>query len=215
MANKLIFIVFWIVFAGLFLLFFFPAFSYFSKGFPEYMSIDTTAKRIIFTTHILSGIIVYISAFFQFAPFIRNKRISFHRNLGKVYVTAAVVCIGSLYYIISLGKNAGLPFWPSQYAVTTLWLLFIFLAMYFVRKRRIVWHQRLMISGFICAAYFVSVRIIDRFCMGIFKSLFSNEGTALLVSDLFVWTVPLVVCWSYWLLQNKRPTKTSLKPSTN
>lgn len=213
MASKITFIIFWILFALLFLAFIFPVFSYISKGFPEYMSLNTFDKKLIFTTHILSGSIVYITAFLQFAPFIRNKNIRLHRVVGKVYVAVAIVCIASLYYIVSLAMNNGLPFWPSQYAATTLWLLFILLALYFVRRRKIVWHRRFMISGFICAAYFVTVRVIDRFCMGIFKSLFQNERTALIVSDVFVWAFPLIICWGYWVISTERSGKTSIMPN--
>jgi uncharacterized membrane protein YozB (DUF420 family) len=97
-----------------------------------------------------------------------------------------------------------LPFYPSQYIATTLWLIFIFFALYFVRKRKIILHRRLMISGFICAAYFVTVRVIDRFGMQIFKSFFYDEKTALLISDIFVWAVPLAACWLYWLMSDKK-----------
>ncbi|QBZ97565.1 DUF2306 domain-containing protein [Flavobacterium sangjuense] len=204
MTNKITFIIFWTLFIGSFLVFFFPTLSYISNGFPEFMSLNTTVKKAFFITHILSGIIVYITAFFQFAPFIRNKNIRLHRKLGKIHITVALICIISLYYIIYLGKNVGLPFWPSQYAATTLWLIFILLGVYFARQKRIVWHRRFMISGFICAAYFVTVRIIDRFFMGIFKSIFKDEVTSLLISDVFVWAFPLIICWCYWLLLLQR-----------
>ncbi|MFZ2785409.1 MAG: DUF2306 domain-containing protein [Sediminibacterium sp.] len=114
---------------------------------------------------------VYITAFLQFAPFIRNRHMKLHRQLGKLCVAFAMVCIATLYYLIYFGKNVGRPFWPSQYTATTFWLLFTLLAVYFARQKKILWHRRFMLSGFICAAYFVTVRLIDRFCMGIFNSL--------------------------------------------
>lgn len=203
MTNKISFIFFWLLFLGLFLLFFMPKPILMANGFPHYSAIlNTGTKKIIFIVHILSGVIVYITAFLQFAPFIRNRHIRFHRMTGKLYVAASLICIATLYYIISLFKTMG-PFSPSQYIATTLWLIFIALALYFVRKRKILWHRRFMISGFICAAYFVSVRVIDRYCMGIFKSIIKEEGTALLVSDVFVWAVPLMICWTYWMLKTK------------
>ena len=45
----------------------------------------------------------------------------------------------------------------------------------------------MMISSFICAAYFVTVRVIDGYCMGVFYYLFPNKSTAYLASDVFVW----------------------------
>lgn len=211
MTNKIVFIIFWIVFAVVFMWLFIPKLAYLFNGFPDYLALNTTIKKTIFTTHIVSGVVVYITAFLQFAPFIRNKNIPRHRKIGRIYVTSALVCIVSVYYLIWMGKNAGLPFWPSQYTVASLWLLFIASAIYFARSRKIVWHRRLMLSGFICAAYFVTVRIIDRFFMDVFKYLMTNESLALLISDIFVWAFPLTLCWSYWLLwtplsRNRRDT---------
>lgn len=212
MTGKSTFILFWTVFAGLFLFFFSPVFGYIQQGLPERATLNTTVKQIVFSVHIFCGVVVYITAFLQFAPFVRNKHMRLHRKLGKVYVVFAMVCIATLYYLIYLGKNVGRPFWPSQYTATTLWLLCTLLAVYFIRQRKILWHRRFMISGFICAAYFVTVRVIDRFCMGIFNSLFENSATALLMSDVFVWLFPLVGCWSYWLLLTPHSGKIRTSP---
>ncbi|MBH2004033.1 MAG: DUF2306 domain-containing protein [Sphingobacteriia bacterium] len=171
MTLKPIFIIFWTVFAGLFLFFFFPVFGYMFNGLPERATLNTPVKKIVFSIHILCGVVVYITAFLQFAPFIRNRHMKLHRQLGKLCVAFAMVCIATLYYLIYFGKNVGRPFWPSQYTATTFWLLFTLLAVYFARQKKILWHRRFMLSGFICAAYFVTVRLIDRFCMGIFNSL--------------------------------------------
>jgi hypothetical protein len=62
----------------------------------------------------------------------------------------------------------------------------------------------MMISSFICAAYFVTIRVIDAFAMDAFFYLFPNESTAFLVSDLFVWVVPLFLFTMYWVIKDKR-----------
>jgi uncharacterized membrane protein YozB (DUF420 family) len=90
----------------------------------------------------------------------------------------------------------------SHTMVTTLWLLFVVLAYYFIRLRKIVQHQRMMIRSFICAAYFVTVRVIDNYAMGAFNYLFPNESTALLVSDIFVWLIPLILFELYWRIKD-------------
>jgi hypothetical protein len=62
----------------------------------------------------------------------------------------------------------------------------------------------MMISSFICAAYFVTVRVIDKFTMPFFYSITETEDQALLVSDISVWLVPLFVFWLYWWIRDKR-----------
>jgi len=64
----------------------------------------------------------------------------------------------------------------------------------------------MMISSFICAAYFVTIRLIDAFAMDTFNYLFPNESTALLEFDLFVWTVPLLLFNMYWLIKDQKQT---------
>jgi hypothetical protein len=64
----------------------------------------------------------------------------------------------------------------------------------------------MMISSFICAAYFVTVRVIDSYAMDVFYYLFPNKPTAYLASDVFVWLVPLLLFNIYWLIKDKKQT---------
>jgi uncharacterized membrane protein YozB (DUF420 family) len=93
---------------------------------------------------------------------------------------------------------------PSQFTVASLWLLFILLAFYFIKQRKILLHKRMMTSSFICAAYFVTVRVIDAYAMNVFYYLFPDESTEYLASDVFVWLVPLLLFNLYWMIQDKK-----------
>lgn len=62
----------------------------------------------------------------------------------------------------------------------------------------------MMISSFICAAYFVTVRVIDSYAMGVFNAIFPDESVALFTSDVFVWLVPLLFFSMYWLIKDKK-----------
>jgi hypothetical protein len=158
----------------------------------------------IFALHIFAGILVYCTAILQFTPAIRNNYISFHRKTGKLYILSSLFCITTLYIMIP--RTWCIACRPSQLTVTSLWLLFISLAFYFIKQRKIVLHQRMMISSFICAAYFVTVRVIDAYAMNIFYYLFPNKSTAFLASDIFVWLVPLLLFNLYWLIKDKKQT---------
>ncbi len=202
MLKKISIAVFWLAFFGFFLYKLIPKYKYLSNGTYKHWGSNTSFDNSIFALHIFAGIIVYCTAILQFTPAIRNKYISFHRTMGKLYILSSLLCIISLYVMIP--RTWCIACRPSQLTVTSLWLLFITLAFYFIKQRKIVLHKRMMISSFICAAYFVTIRVIDAFAMDVFYYLFPNESTAFLASDLFVWLVPLLLFSIYWLVKDKK-----------
>jgi uncharacterized membrane protein YozB (DUF420 family) len=204
MLKKISIAVFWFAFFGFFFFKLIPKYKYLTNSSLEHWGDKTMFDNSVFAIHIFAGILVYFAAILQFTPSIRNNYISFHRKTGKVYILSSLLCIATLY--IMLPRTVCTACMPSQFTVTSLWLLFILLAYYFIKQRKIVLHQRMMISSFICAAYFVTIRVIDTYAMGVFNSLFPDKSTAFLVSDVFVWLVPLLLFWMYWLIKDKKQT---------
>lgn len=202
MLKKLSIAVFWLAFFGFFLYKLIPKYTYLTDGSIKHWGNNTTMDNSIFALHIVAGIVVYCTAILQFTPSIRNNYISFHRATGKLYILSSLISIATLYIMIPRTWCIGCR--PSQLTVTSLWLLFITLAFYFIKQRKTVLHQRMMISSFICAAYFVTVRVIDAYTMDIFYALFPNKTTAYLASDVFVWLVPLLLFWMYWLIRDRK-----------
>jgi uncharacterized membrane protein YozB (DUF420 family) len=196
MLKKTIRLLFWLTFFTCFLYFLIPKFKYFNDGIPEYLGKTAFVDRMWFILHIFSGIIVYITGVFQFLPSFRNRHLSPHRKLGKLFILASLLCILTLYFVIS--GNLCTSCRTSQYMDVTLWLIFISLAFYFIKKRKIRLHQRFMVGSFICASYFVTVRLIDRFGMGFFYRITKNEDDAFLYSDIAAWLVPLITVWVFW-----------------
>ena len=204
MLKKISIAFFWVAFFGFFLYKLIPKYKYLTDDTLKHWGNSTTFDNSIFTLHIVAGIVVYCTAILQFTPSIRNNYLSFHRATGKLYILASLICIATLYVMIP--RTGCTACRPSQLTVTSLWLLFIGLAYYFIKQRKIKLHQRMMISSFICAAYFVTVRVIDDYAMGVFNSVFPNDSTAFLASDLFVWLVPLLLFWMSWLIKDKKQT---------
>jgi uncharacterized membrane protein YozB (DUF420 family) len=200
MLKKISFAVFWFAFFGFFLYKLVPKYEYFSNDTLKHWGNNTALDNSIFSLHIFAGIIVYCTALLQFTPTIRNRHLSFHRKTGKLYILSSLLCITMLYVMIP--RTWCIACRPSQFTVTSLWLLFIMLAYYFIKQGKVKLHQRMMISSFICAAYFVTIRVVDAYAMGVFY-LFPNESSALLASDLFVWLVPLLLFNMYWLINDK------------
>ena len=205
MLKKILIALFWFSFFGFFLYKLIPKYKYLTDDTLKHWGNNTSFDNSIFALHILAGIIVYSTALLQFTPSIRNKYISFHRKTGKLYILSSLLSITTLYIMVP--RTSCIACRPSQLIVTSLWLLFISLAFYFIKQRKIVLHQRMMISSFICAAYFVTVRVIDAYAMNVFYYLFSSKSTAYLASDIFAWLIPLLLFNIYWFIEDK---KTSL-----
>lgn len=192
---------FWLLFFGFFLYKIVPKYQLLVQGLPPFYPYKTFTDKIIFSLHIFSGIMVYATGILQFTSAIRNRFISFHRKVGKLYIAFSLVCITTLYFMLPVGFCTSCRI--SQYIVTNLWLASIFIAYYFIRKGNVLLHQMFMISSFICAAYFVTIRVVDAFAMPFFKSITVNEDQAFLISDISVWFLPLLILWSYYLIRLK------------
>lgn len=187
---------FWLSFFACFIYFLAPKFRYFTTGIPDYLAKTSFMDRLWFITHIFSGTLVYITGIFQFLPSFRNKHLSTHRKLGKLFILASLLCILSLCFVIP--GNLCTSCRTSQFIDTSLWLIFLSLAFYCIKKRKITLHRRFMVSSFICASYFVTVRLIDKFAMGFFNRITKTEDEAYLFSDIAAWFVPLLTVWSFW-----------------
>ncbi|MEO6541928.1 MAG: DUF2306 domain-containing protein [Ferruginibacter sp.] len=202
MIKKILIALFWLAFFGFFLYKLIPKYQYLTDGLPDFFRKTSFFDKGIFGLHIFSGILVYSTAVLQFTPSIRNKYTSFHRATGKVYIIVSLFCITTLYFVIPAGLCN--PCKISQWIVTNLWLIFVFLAYYFIRQRKIIQHKRMMIRSFVCAAYFVTIRVVDKFLMGAFNNFFPDESTAMLISDIFVWLIPLLFFEVYWRIKDSR-----------
>lgn len=193
--------IFWVSFFILFLLFVCPTTNYVSKGIPEYLGRTTRMGQFWLVSHIISGVIIYAIAPFQFSTAFRNKSLARHRLIGKIYILISIYCISTLFISI-IPRSLCVSCQPSQYLATTMWLVFLIAAYISIIQKRILLHQQFMISAFICAAYFVVVRIIDNTAMGFFYYVAKNEPQAYLISDLSAWLIPLIIIWTYWRFQN-------------
>ena len=202
MLKRFSIAIFWLAFFSFFLYKLIPKYTYLTNDTLKHWGSNSIFDNSVFALHIFAGIIVYCTAILQFTPAIRNKYISFHRATGKLYIIASLICITTLYIMIPRTWCIGCR--PSQLTVTSLWLLFVVLAFYFIKQRKIKLHKRMMICSFICAAYFVTVRVIDAYAMDIFYALFPNKTTAYLASDVFVWLVPLLLFNIYWFINDKK-----------
>ncbi len=147
---------------------------------------------LLFIGHIAGGTVFLGLGALQFLARIRDKYRSFHRINGRIMLVSALISIGCLYAILPNSKcNACLP---SQITVTTLWLVSIVAAWLAIRRRDVAAHRLHMARGFVSAAYFLVVRLMDHL-IGLERLLpfVKDESAKFANSDWMVWVIPLLL----------------------
>jgi len=195
-ASSVPVLLFLAFFFGLFIYFIFPKYRFLTLGFPPYLKFENDLQKLGFVVHIVAGIVVYITGLIQFISSIRIRYPHIHRKAGKIYIATSTFCVAGLFSITTLSQSEALI--ASHALNGTLWMLFVVLAYLSIRRGNVTVHRRFMISSFICASYFVTVRVVDRTLMGFFNAVTDTEEMALVVSDFSVFVVPLSIVWIYW-----------------
>lgn len=162
--------------------------------------------------HMIGGVAVLAVAPFQFLAPVRNRWRRLHRVMGYVFLGGSAVAIGG--YLALMPGMAGDIIWLSQFTAIVLWALAAITAYVSIRKGRVLAHRHNMARAFALAAYFVIVRMIDRFGMEALRPFASGDEARFVHSDWLAWVVPLVLVeiwfareW-YRLLDRKKGQRT-------
>jgi len=151
-------------------------------------------KAAWYALHIAGGCVALLIGALQFVAPLRSRFRRYHRRAGYVYVVAALASVGGLFALMPLRYTV---FLPSQVVVALLWLLSVGLAIRAIRAGNILVHQHNMARGYLFAAYFVTVRLVDRYLMGLLVPFVQSEDARLAHSDWLAWFWPLVVLELY------------------
>lgn len=143
--------------------------------------------------HIAGGSLVLLLGPFQFIAPLRNRFRRHHRIAGYTYVAGSAMAITGFIGLPKLEM-----FLTSQLVVLALWLTSIVLAVRAIRRGAVLSHQHNMARGFVLACYFLSVRIVDRYGMGLLVPLAGSEDVRLAHSDWLAWLVPLLAVELYF-----------------
>jgi hypothetical protein len=114
--------------------------------------------NIAFYQHIFLGGVALLTGWSQFNESFRNRNLSFHRTLGKIYVVVCLLSGGAGLYLAFYatgGWVAGLGF--GGLAVS--WLTTTSMAYFAIRNREIDKHQQWMIRSFALTFAAVTLRI--------------------------------------------------------
>ena len=166
-------------------------------------------NAIWYFLHITGGTVVLALGPIQFIAPIRNRFRRYHRAAGYTYLVASVMAFVG---IIGLLPPKFDLFFPSQMTALILWLLCVVFAVRAARAGKFLSHQHNMARSFVLAAYFLTVRLVDRHGMWLLTPLVTSEPARMAHSDWVAWVIPLAVVeiyfsfkWQATLRGAKRP----------
>jgi uncharacterized membrane protein len=145
--------------------------------------------------HIGGGSVVLALAPFQFIAPIRNRFRRYHRFAGYSFVAGSAAAFIGFWAIQPTNPDT---FFLSQATAISLWMLAMAGAVIAARRKRLLTHRHNMTRAFVLAAYFVVVRLIDRFGMSALVPFASDENARLAHSDWIAWVLPLVFVEIYY-----------------
>ena len=145
--------------------------------------------------HIGGGSVVMALGPFQFIGPICGHFRRYHRLAGYSFVGGSVAAFIGFWAVQPTNPDT---FFLSQATAISLWMLAMAGAVVAARRKRFLTHQHNMTRAFVLAAYFVVVRLMDRFGMSALIPFASDENARLAHSDWIAWVVPLVVVEVYY-----------------
>lgn len=127
--------------------------------------------KIAFFTHVYTSIFLMIFGAFQFSNYIQRKYIKLHRISGRIYVGILLLLSGPSGLVMSYYANGGLLAQVSFLLLSTFWMLFTFLSLYFILKKQVIKHQKFAIRGFALTLSAISLRLFKYLLVFFFEPL--------------------------------------------
>lgn len=155
--------------------------------------------HLLFYVHIGLGGVALLTGWSQFSPKLRKKRLTLHRNLGKIYVISVLLSgIAGLY--IAFYATGGIISILGFASLAILWLFTTFNAYTSIQKKQIILHQQWMIRSYALTFAAVTLRLWIPLFIGGFGLSFIN--TYLIVAWLS-W-IPNLLFAEWWIYRNNR-----------
>ena len=174
-----------------------------SNGFLNNKSVELLGNRLWqvgFYTHISFGGLALLSGCTQFLSGLRQKHLSLHRNLGKIYV-ASVMLSGTAGFGIAFAASAGMWAQMGFAALGFLWLYTTAKAFLTIKKREVAQHENWMTRSYALCFAAVTLRLWMPLFLGAFGMSFS------LAYPIIAW-----LCWvpnlavAEWIIRRPKPS---------
>ncbi len=114
--------------------------------------------RYSFYIHVFTSPLVIVFGLFQFSRWIYARAPRFHRISGYIYVIVLLLITGPAAFVMSLYANGGYVAQISFVTLSTLWILFTFLAYRKVRKHDYEAHVKWNIRSYALTLSAVTLR---------------------------------------------------------
>lgn len=159
-------------------------------------------KLSAYWVHIVGGTVALGLAPFQFIAPIRRRFRRYHRVAGYAFAGGALAAFAGFWRMQPTVPDI---FFASQATAISLWMTCAMAAVVAARRKHFLTHEHNMSRAFVLGAYFVVVRLVDRFGMGAIGPWLSHsEDVALAHSDWIAWVLPLVAVEIYYGLKWNR-----------
>ena len=155
--------------------------------------------QVGFYTHITLGGLALLSGCTQFLSGLRQKRLSLHRSLGKVYV-AAVMLSGVAGLGIAFAASGGVWAQTGFAALGFLWLYTTAKAFLAIKKREIAEHQNWMTRSYALCFGAVTLRLWLPLFLGVLGMSFDF---AYPIIAWISWVPNLLV--AEWIIRRVKP----------
>jgi uncharacterized membrane protein len=117
------------------------------------------ADRFLIIPHAIAGVVATFLGPFQFSTRFRQRHLSLHRLMGKVYVVAICVAAPMAFALGLRGFEPALKFMGGVQSV--LWFLCTALAFITARNRQIAVHRQWMVRSYAFTLNFIFSRFLN------------------------------------------------------
>jgi uncharacterized membrane protein len=110
--------------------------------------------------HVICGLTASLIGPFQFIPWIRQRNLTLHRNLGKVYLGSITLSTAVSFYLVSTAK-LGIVYATGLALLGVVWFGSSFMAYIAIRKGNVQMHKEWMIKSYVLTLSFVCFRLVE------------------------------------------------------
>jgi uncharacterized membrane protein len=110
--------------------------------------IHNNVWKTAFYIHVITSCLCLLAGFTQFSDALMRNYPQLHRWIGKLYVIVILFLSGPSGFIMSIYANGGILSQTAFISLSILWMLFTYLAYYYVRKKDFKSHRTFMIRSF-------------------------------------------------------------------
>lgn len=171
-----------------------------SEGYLELKSQEVLRSKIwwfFLYTHIISGGIAILIGWIQFNKSLREKRVCWHRTVGKLYFISSLIAAISGFHLGFYATGG----WISAIGFITVSCIYFYttlMGFIVIRKKQLVQHQNFMTYSYATCLAAVSLRVF----VPLSSLITDNYTLSYTIIAWFAWIPNLMI--AYWVNKNRK-----------